>query len=74
MDGGVKGVKNKLVIIAVTYGIGNNTLIFEIENCAEVQLAIISILKLRNIREPLLIEPFGGKIVVQDILRRYLRR
>jgi len=74
LGGGVKRIKNKPVVIAVAYGAGNNTFILEVESRAEVQLAAISALELRDVRKPFFVKFFGGKIAVKYILSRYPRR
>lgn len=74
LGSGVKCVKNKLIVVAVTYCVGDNTFIFEVEHRAEVHLATTPILELRNIHEPLLVKSDSREFAVKDISRCNVRR
>jgi hypothetical protein len=76
MDIGVFGnsqiecIKNELVIVIPTYSEGDDAFVFKVEYSAQIQLAIVSVLKFRNIGQPLLVKLFSCKITVQDIIGR----
>jgi hypothetical protein len=63
-NGQIKGVKYKLVIVATTYGERDNTFVFEVEDCAQIKLGIISVLKFCDVGQPLLVKIFCCKVTV----------
>jgi len=69
-NGQIKGVKYKLVIVVTAYGERDNAFVFEVQDCAQIQLCIISILKFCDVGQPLLVELFSLEITVQNIFRR----
>ena len=72
-NGQIKGVKYELVIVVAAHSKRDNTFVFKIEDCAQIQLCIISVLKFCDVGQPLLINLFSPKITVQDVLRRNFR-
>lgn len=73
-NGQIKGVKYKLVIVATAHGERDNTFVFNVEDCAQIQFFIISVLEFCDVGQPLLVKLFCREITVQNILRRNFRR
>jgi hypothetical protein len=73
-DGQIEGVKYELVVVAPAHGERDDTLIFEVENGAQIHFCVISIPEFRDIGQPLLIKLCSREITVQNVLRRDFRR
>lgn len=54
-NGQIKGVKCQLVIVAAAHGERDNPFVFEVEDCTQIELGIISILKFCDVGQPLLV-------------------
>lgn len=72
-NGQIKGVECELVVVASPHGERNNASVFEVENCAQIQLFIISVLEFCDVGQPLFVSLFRRKITVQNVLRRNFR-
>lgn len=72
-NGQIKGVKYELVIVASPHGERDNASVFEVEDCAQIQFFIISVLEFCDVGQPLLVKLFCCEITVQNILRRNFR-
>jgi len=73
-DGQIEGVKYELIVVAPAHGERDNASVFEVENCAQIQLCIISVLEFRDVGQPLLVKLFSREITVEDVIRRDFRR
>ena len=72
-NGQIKGVEYELVIVAAADGERDNAFVFEVEDCAQIELCIISILKICDVGQPFLVKLFSLEITVQNVFRRNFR-
>ena len=63
-NGQIKGVKYEMVIVASPHGERDNASIFEVEDCAQIQFFIISVLEFCDVGQPFLVKLFCCEITV----------
>lgn len=72
----VKGFENQRIVIPITYSIGNNTMVIEIKNRAEIDLVCLNILmpfELSNIGGLFLVRLARMRVAVKEIFSDILR-
>lgn len=69
--GGIKGIENELVVIVVAHGVGDNSPVVQVKNCAKVNLVNHGanvVFELSYVGQPLHVRSLCMEIAVQVVL------